>query len=250
VNFIYGNLTPANDYASDLIELVRLYEEHYPSPPQAISDFREDIDFEYLVSDFSKLLESMKNGATRISDIVKSLRTFSRLDESDLKEIDIHENIDSTLVILQHRFHGRAGKLQIHLTQNYGSLPKIECYGGLLNQVFMNLLVNAIDAIEQKQESLEPAARLDYFGEIAIATSIDSENRVLISIHDNGCGMSREVQEKIFNPFFTTKPIGKGTGMGLATSYQIVTENHRGNLRYSSTLGEGTKFTIELRISK
>ncbi|WP_377477454.1 MAG: PAS domain S-box protein [Microcoleus anatoxicus] len=250
VNFIYGNIQPATDYSSDLIELVRLYQEHYPSPPQAISDWIEEIDLEYLIGDFSKLLESMKTGATRISDIVKSLRTFSRLDEADIKPIELRENIESTLVILQNRLNGRQGKPKISLTKNYGKLLKIECYGGLLNQVFMNLLVNAIDAIEQRQDSLEPMAQLDYVGQIAIATSISSENMALISIQDNGCGMTPEVQEKIFNPFFTTKPVGKGTGMGLATSYQIVTENHGGNLRCISIPGEGTEFVISLPIGK
>ena len=255
ISFIYGNIQPATNYVNDLIELIRLYQEHDPSPPQAISDFTEDIDFEYLVSDFSKLLNSMKTGATRIRDIVKSLRTFSRLDEAGLKEIDLHENIESTLVILQNRLHGRAGEPEIHLTKNYGKLPPVECYGGLLNQVFLNLLINAIDAIEQRRSSVGtrqcgvPTEDLDYIGWITITTSITSENQVIVSIQDNGCGMNSEVQEQIFNPFFTTKPVGKGTGMGLATSYQIVTENHRGNLRCFSTPGEGTKFAIELPIS-
>ncbi|MEZ2300319.1 MAG: PAS domain S-box protein [Microcoleus sp.] len=248
VSFIYGNLQPATDYASELIKVIHLYQKYYPSPPQVISDILQDMDFEYLASDFSKLLESMKTGATRIRDIVKSLRTFSRLDEADFKKIDIHENMDSTLMILQNRLNGRAGKPEINITKNYGALPLIECYGGLLNQVFMNLLMNAIDAIEQRQENLEISAQLDYIGQITITTSLAAENLIYISVQDNGCGMTPEVQEKIFNPFFTTKPIGKGTGMGLANSYQIVTENHRGNLRCISTLGEGTELAIELPI--
>ena len=254
VSFIYGNLQPATDYASYLIKLIHLYQEHYPSPPQVIYNFTQDMDFEYLVTDFYDLLKSMKTGATRISDIVKSLRTFSRLDEAGLKAIDIHENIESTLVILQNRLNGRAGKPEINLIKHYGNLVMVECYGGLLNQVFMNLLLNAIDAIEQQRESVGirqcgvPAEELDYIGEITITTSITSENQVLISIQDNGCGMTSEVQEQIFNPFFTTKQIGKGTGMGLATSYQIVTENHRGSLWSCSTSGEGAKFAIELPI--
>ena len=248
VSFIYSNIEPATNYANDLIELIHLYQEHYPNPPQAISDLTEDIDFEYLVSDFSKLLTSMETGATRIRDIVKSLRTFSRLDEADLKKIDIHENIESTLVILQNRLNGRAGRPEIHVTKNYGKLPLIECYGGLLNQVVMNLLVNAIDAIEQRRESLEIQERLDYIGMITITTSMTSEHQVLLSIEDNGCGMSPQVQEKIFDPFFTTKSVGKGTGMGLATSYQIVTENHQGHLHCFSTVGKGTEFRIELPI--
>ncbi|MDB9509768.1 PAS domain-containing protein [Kamptonema animale CS-326] len=248
VSFIYSNIKPASDYASDLIKLIHLYQEYYPSPPAAISNLTEDIEFEYLVSDFSNLLESMKTGATRIGDIVKSLRTFSRLDEADFKEIDIHENIDSTLVILQNRLNGRAGKPEIPIILNYGNLPLVECYGGLLNQVFMNLLVNAIDAIEQQRDSLEAREISDYIGCITITTSIYLENQVVISIQDNGCGMSPQIQEKIFNPFFTTKPVGKGTGMGLATSYQIVKENHQGYLRCFSTVGKGTEFRIELPI--
>ncbi len=246
VSFIYGNLQPAANYATDLIQLVALYQKHYPQPPQEIADFQKAIDLEYLVSDFHKLLKSMNNGAVRISNIVKSLRTFSRLDEADLKKIDIHENLESTLVILQSRLNGRAGKPEIMLAKNYGELPLVKCYGGLLNQVFMNLLVNAIDAIEERRSSLEPAQQLDYVGWITITTCIMSENQVLISIRDNGLGMSPEVQAKIFDPFFTTKPVGKGTGMGLAISYQIITEYHHGNLRCISTLGQGTEFAIEL----
>ncbi|MDF0556254.1 PAS domain-containing protein [Kamptonema sp. UHCC 0994] len=248
VSFIFGNLQPAADYASDLIELIHLYQEHYPIPPLVISEFAKAIDFEYLVSDFSNLLNSMKTGATRISDIVKSLRTFSRLDEADLKEIDVHENIESTLIILQNRLNVGTGKKKLSVVKNYGKLPLIECYGGLLNQVFLNLLVNAIDAIEQQRSSLDLTQESDYLGCITITTAINLGNQVIISIQDNGCGMSSEVQEKIFNPFFTTKPVGKGTGMGLATSYQIVNENHRGRLRCCSASGEGTEFVIELPI--
>lgn len=248
VSFIYSNIHPASNYAHNLIELINLYQKYYPNPPHTIADLTEDMDFDYLASDFSKLLESMKNGATRIRDIVKSLRTFSRLDEADLKEIDIYENIESTLVILQNRLNGRAGRPEIHVIKNYSKLPPIECYGGLLNQVFMNLLVNAIDAIEQRRQSLEHTEKLDYIGTIAITTCIPSKDRITISIYDNGCGMTHQVKEKIFNPFFTTKPVGKGTGMGLAISYQIITENHQGHLQCFSTLGKGTEFKIELPV--
>ncbi|MCU0541246.1 MAG: PAS domain S-box protein [Oscillatoriaceae cyanobacterium Prado104] len=249
VSFIYGNLQPAADYASDLIKLIQLYQEHYPSPPQAISDFIAQIDFEYLADDFYKLLQSMKIGATRISTIVKSLRTFSRLDEAEIKEVDIHENLESTLTILQNRLHGSSDNSNISVVKNYGKLPLIECYGGLLNQVFLNIFMNAIDAIEEKRASLKSPEKLDYFGKITIATSLLLPDRVSISIRDNGCGLSSEVQEKIFNPFFTTKPVGKGTGMGLATAYQIVTKNHRGDLQCFSTPGEGTEFVILLPLS-
>lgn len=185
----------------------------------------------------------MKNGAERIRDIVKSLRTFSRLDEADLKAVDLHENIESTLVILQNRFNGRNGKAPINIIKNYGDLPLFECYIGLLNQVFMNLLVNAIQAIEEREEI---ETNPEYTGQITITTTLHPEQGVSISIKDNGSGMSPEVQAKIFNPFFTTKPVGQGTGMGLPTSYQIVTKNHQGQLTFTSVLGAGTEFIIQL----
>ncbi len=246
VSFIYGNLQHASDYVKDLVELIQLYQKYYTNPPQEIANLTEDMDFDYLVQDFYQLLASMKTGATRIRDIVKSLRIFSRLDEADLKDIDIHENIESTLMILQNRLNGWAGNPHINLIKNYGKIPLIECYGGLLNQVFINLLINAIDAIEQRRKNLEIMEKLDYIGQIIITTTMTTEKQVIISIADNGCGMSPQVQEKIFDPFFTTKPIGQGTGMGLATSYQIITENHHGSLQCFSTEGIGTEFRIEL----
>jgi len=249
VSFIRGNVKPATEYASGLVKLVRLYQEHHPNPSPVISDFSEDIDLEYLASDFPNLLESMHTGALRIESIVKSLRTFSRLDEVGLKKIDIHENIDSTLVILESRFHGSIGKPEIQLIKNYGDIPLVECYASLINQAFLNVLVNAIDAIEQRQESLDPEERAGYRGRITITTSTTAD-RVSIRIEDNGCGMSPEVEEKIFNPFFTTKPVGKGTGMGLATSYQILEEKHKGRIFVSSAPEEGTDFAIALPIKQ
>ncbi|HIK09634.1 MAG TPA: PAS domain-containing protein [Oscillatoriaceae cyanobacterium M33_DOE_052] len=241
VNFIYGNLTHTLEYADNLLELIQLYQDCYPDPPEAINDCCEDIDLPFLIEDFPKIITSMQNGASRIRDIVKSLRTFSRLDEADFKAVDVHENLDSTLVILQNRLNGRAGTPQINVVKQYGDLPLIECYIGLLNQVFMNLLVNAIEAIEDRQ-TREPA---DYTGIITITTGIEY-NWLSISIRDNGSGISPEVKAKIFNPFFTTKPIGKGTGMGLSISYQIINQNHRGKLECASTLGGGTEFQIKL----
>jgi PAS domain S-box-containing protein len=263
VSFIHGNIKPAHDYASSLIELIHLYQAHYPSPPPIISDFAESIDLDYLANDFPKLLESMKVGAARITDIVKSLRTFSRLDEAGLKAIDLHENIDSTLAVLQSRLNGLGGNPEILVTKNYDDLPFVEAYGGLLNQVFMNLLVNAIDAIEQQQVILNLTRKSRYNPEsdseynnaeynrvITITTAVNSAKEVTISIKDNGSGMSPQIQEKIFNPFFTTKPVGKGTGMGLAISYQIIQEKHQGNISVNSTLGKGTEFVITLPIKQ
>jgi PAS domain S-box-containing protein len=244
VSFIYGNLTPTWEYAQSLLELIQLYQDSYPEPPEEITDFIEEVDLDFLIEDFPKIIESMKNGAARIRDIVKSLRTFSRLDEADLKEVDLHENLDSTLILLQNRLTGVGEFYEIKVVKKYGNIPQIECCIGLLNQVFMNLLINAIQAIEERQKNEMNSEY--YCGLITITTAIDDSNWVSISIKDNGIGMSPEVQGKIFNPFFTTKPIGQATGMGLATSYQIITKNHRGELSFSSVEGVGTEFTIKL----
>jgi PAS domain S-box-containing protein len=243
VSFIYGNLTPTWEYAQSLLELIQLYQDSYPDPPAEITDFIEEIDLDFIIEDFPKIIDSMKNGASRIRDIVKSLRIFSRLDEADLKEVDLHENLDSTLVILHSRLNGGGFTAEIQVIKNYGNLPLVECYIGLLNQVFMNLLINAIQAIEERQ-IIE--SNYDYAGLITITTAIDASNWVSISIKDNGIGMTPEVQANIFNPFFTTKPVGQGTGMGLPNSYQISTKNHQGKLSFSSAIGVGSEFIIQL----
>jgi two-component system NtrC family sensor kinase len=242
VSFIYGNLSMAFNYAQDLRTVLALYQSHYAEPPQEITDFIKTADINYVLEDFPKLLKSIENGAVRIRNIVTSLRTFSHLDQAALKAADIHENLNSTLVILQNRLNGRAGKPEIQVIKAYGDLPMVECYSGLLNQVFMNLLVNAIDAIEERQATASP----DYAGCITIETEQITVDKVRIAIRDNGTGMSADTQAHIFDPFYTTKPVGLGTGMGLSTSYQIVRNNHQGQLTCHSVLGEGTEFTIEL----
>ncbi|TVQ54290.1 MAG: PAS domain S-box protein [Spirulina sp. DLM2.Bin59] len=246
VSFIYGNLTHTANYAHDLLELIDLYQTHYPDPHEEIIELMADVDLEFIARDLPKTLESMQVGAARIRDIIKSLRTFSRLDEAELKETDIHENLDSTLVILQSRTSGRSGAPAIEIVRNYGPLPPVECYGGLLNQVFMNLLANAIDAVNDRHYTINPASDPAYQGRITIHTRLLGGDQVAIAIEDNGVGITPEIQAKIFNPFFTTKPIGTGTGMGLSTSYQIVTNTHRGRLYCTSTLGAGSTFTLEL----
>ncbi len=246
VSFIYGNLTHTANYAHDLLELIHLYQTVYPDPPAAIAALMEDVDLEFIARDLPKTLKSMQIGAARIRDIIKSLRTFSRLDEAELKAMDIHESLDSTMVILQNRTNGRSGKREIQIEKHYGALPRVECYGGLLNQVFMNLLANAIDAINERQHSLDPQWAETYQGRIVIHTTRLGEDQVAIAIEDNGIGITPDIQAKIFNPFFTTKPIGTGTGMGLSTSYQIMTNTHRGRLYCTSTPGEGSTFTLEL----
>lgn len=245
VSFIYGNLSHTSQYTEDLLYLLQLYQQSYPETPANIADFIEEIDLDFMKEDLPQIINSMKTGAERIRDIVKSLRTFSRLDEAKLKAVDLHENLESTLVILQNRLNGRAGNPPIEVIKDYGDLPDYECYIGLLNQVFLNVLANAIQAIEERHNHQTDA---DYSGKITITTSLDSL-AIFIAIKDNGIGMSPEVQGKIFNPFFTTKPIGQGTGMGLPTSYQIITQNHRGELNFTSVLGEGSEFMIKLPLS-
>lgn len=243
VNFIYGNLKPCLEYFDDLSTLILLYQKHYPTPHAEISDFIAAADIQYTLADFPKLINSMQTGATRIQSIVQSLRTFSYAQQEGHKASNIHDSIDNTLVILQNRLNGRAGTPAIEVIKNYGDLPLIECYGGLLNQVFMNLLVNGIDAIEQ-QQTTSP----DHQGCLTITTTVVSSKKIAIAIQDNGIGMSPEIQDKIFNPFFTTKPVGIGTGMGLSISYKIVTGDHQGQFYCSSVVGAGTEFIVQLPI--
>jgi two-component system, NtrC family, sensor kinase len=267
VNFIYGNIDHASCYIQDLMGLMELYKQHYPNPAEEITEYAAEIDLEFLSQDLPKLLSSMKLGTDRIREIVMSLRNFSRLDEAQMKRVNIHEGIDSTLLILQNRLKARAGFPGIELVKEYGDLEQIECYAGQLNQVFMNIISNSIDAIEESSKFLVLQSELsDSEGEesaitrkiapqIRIVTELANkmsdngeETRLLIKISDNGPGMSEEVRERLFDPFFTTKPVGKGTGLGLSISYHIVVEKHGGQLQCVSTPDEGTEFIIEIPI--
>ncbi|MEJ6479966.1 PAS domain S-box protein [Nostoc punctiforme UO1] len=249
VNFIYGNLSPAKEYTRDLISLLQLYQSHYPEPISEIQDFAERIELDFLKSDLPQILNSMNVGADRIREIVLSLRTFSRLDEAEMKAVDIHEGIDSTLMILQSRFKGNNQHPNIQIIKEYGKLPLVECYAGQLNQVFMNILSNAIDALEERVESGGKADKKNNQCQIpiiTICTQLQEPNQVIIRIADNGLGIPEKVKKQLFNPFFTTKPIGKGTGMGLAISYQIVTERHGGSVECISQPGQGTEFVVKI----
>ena len=246
INFIHGNLNYVSEYIQSLLRALQAYQQHYPNPPLALHAELDKLELDFLQEDVTKILQSMKIGTERISTIVLSLRNFSRLDEEGLKAVDIHQGIDSTLVILQHRLQATADRPQIQLIKEYGELPLIECDAGSLNQVFMNLLSNALDALEESNQgrlfqdiSANPNA-------IWIQTRQIDPNQMMIMISDNGIGVSKEIRSKLFDPFFTTKPIGKGTGLGLFMSYQIVTEKHGGNLWCDSTVGQGTKFVIEI----
>nr|RNJ67060.1 MAG: HAMP domain-containing protein [Leptolyngbya sp. IPPAS B-1204] len=244
VNFIHGNLNHARDYIRDLLAAVQLYQKHYPSPDAEIVQHSEDVDLDFLTGDLPKLLDSMQEGTRRIREIVLSLRNFSRLDEAEKKHADIHEGIDSTLLILQHRLKPRLERPGIEVIKQYGQLPLVECYPGPLNQVFMNILANAIDALEPYLQFTSSVSRP---ATITITTST-VQDQVWICIADNGMGMTEATRSKLFDPFFTTKPVGQGTGLGLSISYQIVTEQHHGSLSCTSAPGEGTEFVIAIPI--
>ncbi len=245
VGFIYGNLSPANEYISDLLNLIDLYQEHYPEPVEEIQDEIEDIDLEFLIQDLQKLLNSIKVGAERIRDIVISLRNFSRLDEADMKPVNIHEGIDSTILILHTRIKEKSDKHEVEIVRNYGDLPQVICYASKINQVFMNLVANGIDALETMRDKQQ---EFDRKPTITISTEVTDSEKVKIKISDNGIGISSQALSKIFDPFFTTKPVGVGTGLGLSISYSIVVEKHGGDLSCISEVGKGTEFTIEIPI--
>lgn len=247
VNFIYGNIQPAKEYTSDLFNLLSLYQKEYPQPKSNILDEIDQIDLEFIEDDLPKLLSSIQIGAQRIRQIVLSLRTFSRLDEAEVKQANIHEGIDSTLLILAHRLKSNPNRPPAEVVKIYGDIPLVECYAGQLNQVFMNILVNAIDAVEARSNGATDAAQISA-GLIKITTEMVDQDWVSISISDNGSGMSSETKSKIFDPFFTTKPVGQGTGIGMSITYQIITEKHRGTLSCDSTLGVGTTFTIKIPV--
>jgi len=248
VNFIHGNLTHATDYTKDLLSLLDLYQAEYPDPPPVIQAELEEIDLEFLVEDLPKLLSSMKVGTDRIREIVQSLRHFSRLDQAEMKFVNLHEGLDSTLMILQNRLKARPEYPGIKVTKDYGELPLVECYAGQINQVFMNILSNAIDALEESVDLAKQPLRLDALPHLAIQiqTEVVNGETIVVRIGDNGSGIPPEVQQRLFDPFFTTKPVGKGTGLGLSISYQIVTEKHGGQLRCVSSPASGTTFIIEI----
>jgi two-component system, NtrC family, sensor kinase len=244
VNFIYGNLKYSQDYLQDLTHLIELYRQHYPQPVTAITAMIADIDLDYLLADLPKMHTSMKVGADRIREIVLSLRNFSRLDEAEYKAADLHQGIDSTLMILQNRIKDKDDRPEIKIIKDYGDLPKVACFAGQMNQVYMNLLANAIDALEDGHEVGQVIAP-----EIRIQTRIEND-RAVLRFSDNGIGIPDAIKARLFDPFFTTKPVGQGTGMGLSISYQIVTEKHHGQLVCLSAIGQGTTFEIRIPLQQ
>lgn len=258
VGFISTNLYHANQYVQDLINLVKLYQKQFPSPGYEIENNINAMDLGHVLQDLPKLISSMKLGTERIQGIMQSLRNFSRVDGAEKKAVDIHEGLETSIMILQHRLKALPKRAAINIVKEYGNLPKVECYPVLLNQVFMNLLSNAIDVLEESivmtQLSSENNPEGSYTTgshgymrklQILISTTIDKEE-VTIKIADNGMGMSESVQSQIFQPFFTTKPEGKGSGLGLSISYQIITEKHGGTLSCISSQEKGTEFVIKI----
>lgn len=267
VSFLYGNIPHAKEYIEDLLELLGLYQQYYPEPLPEIEEKAQKIEVDFIAEDLPRLLDSMRVGADRIREIVHSLRNFSRLDEAEMKPVDIHEGIDNTLMILQSRLRDRPGNPGIQVQKKYGSLPEVICYPGKLNQVFMNLVVNAIDALEATQEKsvkdngnsgCQPAVstitiKTEIVDKKSVINGANSEENitpiphVMIQISDNGPGIPEDVRAKIFDPFFTTKAPGKGTGLGLSICYQII-EKHGGTIEVNSQIGDGTEFVISFPV--
>ncbi|MEA5515549.1 sensor histidine kinase [Nodularia sp. UHCC 0506] len=261
VSFIYGNLTYANNYFQDLLRLIELYQKYYPNPVDTIKQEIEIMELEFVKQDSVKLFKSMNIGAERIIEIVKSLRTFSHLDEAEFKAVNLHEGIDSTLIILNQRIKASpTNKEGIQIIKNYSKLPLIECCPGQINQVFMNILVNAIDALEEslinndlsivRGQTNDNEALTNKNPQIRICTNIINNQWVEIRFIDNASGMNEEVKGKLFDPFFTTKDVGKGTGLGLSISYRIITELHHGKFKCYSAPGCGSEFVIQIPLQQ
>jgi PAS domain S-box-containing protein len=270
INFVHGNLKHLENYGAILLDLIEKIQQHFSQTPLELQAAIADAELEFLKSDLPDLINSMRLGSDRIRQIVLSLRNFCRLDEAEMKAVDIHEGIDNTLLILQHRLNPKPHHSTIILVKDYGDLPLVECYPGQLNQVFMNILSNAIDSLETLliHRSEEPSSVNSPLSlihnqkeeisnsltlptpSIGIQTEVLDSNHILIQISDNGIGMAEGVRKRIFDPFFTTKPVGQGTGLGLSISYQILTELHRGKITCESTPGQGTTFRLEIPITQ
>lgn len=242
IGFIAGNTGALEGYFEDLLELIAAYQQTYPQPPEALQTLEAEVELEYLQEDIPQLLASMKTGTDRVRDIVRSLRNFARLDESERKLAHLHDGLDNTLLLS----NGRLEKVGIQIRREYGEIPEIECYPALLNQVFVSILTNAIEAIEDK---LAQTATAEFAPEIVLSTALSDEVWLRVKVADNGKGMTPEVAAKVFDPFFTTKPVGQGTGLGLATAYQIVVGYHGGEIECHSQVGWGTEIVVKLPIA-
>ncbi len=245
LSFITSNIPPLEDYFGGISKIIELYQQDYPNPTAKISTAIKDLDLEFILEDITKILNSLKLGSERIQNLSTSLRNFYRSDSDEKSLADLHQGLDSTLMILQHRLKGNGDRPSIEVIKSYGNLPEIHCYLGQMNQVFMNILANAIDALD---EALIQGKISDQIPQIQIATEVDSEQWIVIRIADNGTGIPESVKQRLFEPLFTTKPVGKGTGLGLSIAHQIVLEKHNGTLEVNSQVGMGTEFTIKIPI--
>ncbi|MEH1824309.1 MAG: response regulator [Nostoc sp.] len=251
ISFIYGNLQYAGQYVEDLVNMIEVYQQEYPKPTPKIQEIAKDIDLNFMINDLQNLIGAMYRGSDRIREIVLALQHFSRHDEAEMKRVNIHEDIENTLVMLQHRLRETADRSAIIIVKDYGNLPLVTCYASELNQVFMHLLNNAIDAIEEGVENKSsPPYSLLSTPEIRIHTEVTDLNMVKIAIADNGLGIEESLRSRLFDPFFTTKPVGKGSGLGLSISYQIIVKKHRGNITCNSSVGKGAEFAIEIPIEQ
>jgi signal transduction histidine kinase len=249
ISFVAGNISPAKEYLQDLFKLISLYQQEYPQPSAVIEKTIKSIDLEYLKEDFAKLLKSMEIGVERIYNISNSLRNFSRADTEQKQPFNIHEGLDSTLLILQHRLKANEHRPEIQVVKNYGKLPLVECFPSPINQVFMNILANAIDALEETNLGRSFAEIESHPNSIHITTNISQDEQyALITIKDNGTGIPEKIKKQIFDYLYTTKVSGKGTGLGLAISYKIVVEEHQGKIAVNSQPGEWTEFIITIPI--
>jgi two-component system, NtrC family, sensor kinase len=249
LGFIFSNLHYADQYVEDLVRIVKLYQKQFPNPGSEIEEETEALDLNHILEDLPKVISSMKLGTDRIQGIMQSLRNFSRADGDQKVAVDLHDGIETTLMILQHRLKARPKRPMIEVIKQYENLPLVKCYPGQLNQVFMNLLTNAIDALEEEMGNGKwdiKSTSNSHCPKIHITTEMVENTKVLIRIADNGPGMMESVQNQIFHPFFTTKSEGKGTGLGLSISHQIITQKHNGNLQCISSVGQGTEFIIEI----
>lgn len=248
ISFIHGNLGHAHEYFENLLQLIQLYQQEYPQPSPMIQEKLKSLDLGFIQTDLKQLLQSMQVGSRRIGEIVKSCRSFSRLDESVSKWVYIHEGLEATLVMVESRLQGGEPSSRIDIIKEYGNLPPIYCFSAQINQVFLNLLNNAIDTLKEADLKRTVDERMVNTNKIWIRTVAIAEQRIQISISDNGLGIPAEIQAKIFDPFFTTKPVGQGTGLGLSVSYQIITDLHKGTIEVNSEIGKGTEFCIRLPI--
>lgn len=259
LNAITGNLSHAEDYIQDLLRLINLYQQKFPDPGDEIEEEIEEIDLEYLIEDLPKLLDSMKFGSDRLAQISHSLRVFSRSDRDQKAYFDLHEGIDSSILLLTNRLKGKGDRPKIEIVKEYGEIPLVQCYPGQINQVFMNLLANAIDSLESRfaKDALEESCIMTPDLEerthedkptVWIRTKLDQEGYAIVKFSDNGIGIPPEVQDRLFEPLFTTKPVGKGTGLGLSICHQIAVEKHGGTLTCFSEPGQGAEFIITVPI--